>query len=845
MSEEAGTPDPAVPDPTVPGPAAPDPAAPCPAAAGGGGGPSGPGLWPDEGRPGLWPGEGRPCLSEDDLLALLDGLGVAGTHDPEEDQEAIAEAEWAARQVAESGPDGVAGEADESAVSEGLAVSPVLIGEHLPAGPGLAAFLADDPAGQATDWDLPGLAAGYRRIAAWAQARELDAAAEIAARRAAANPHIGTTGEEGRPASLPPEAAAEIALELRMSQPGASAWTALGCRLRWDLPGTGTALGAGTIDLPRARIIADATTWLTPEHAAAVEARVLPAAGGQTISQLRATVRRAVLAIDPEGAEQRRRDTERSAKIGLYPGEEGTASLTGSCLPGLQAAAAMARITAMARALKSSGAHGGLDLLRAHVFLGLLLGTLPLIPPPADGPPDTPPDPGNSDGSATGAPGEGGPGRSDGDGTPDEGAPGPSDEDGSERPDGDGTAGGPGPGPDHGTAHDGNRADHRGTPRQPQPADPGQGGAGSPAGTAPDHASPASQSGGATPGGSDPPDGEMRPPGEGNTGDLEDLPGWWPDIPPPGDADAPPLDGDPPDPVPAPAPASDPDDADDDWPQLPPPAWPPLPPQLPAPPGDGGGPTLPSVLARTGLLDVLIPWATLTGHSREPAILGRIGPVSSTQARELLALAVRNPATQWRVILTTDDGRALAVHHARPPRHPHAPDTGPGMTGVIGRITITIAASTLSTPAAQPRPGSPLTICHLTPAILAAAQRAAERARAERGAGPGAAAGGCDHHMASACYRPPPRLREHITARDRTCRFGPCGQPAWRTDLDHTTPWHHGGPTCPCNLGGCCRTHHQIKQLPGWHLHQPQPGTFTWTTPARRTYHVQPDPYPV
>ncbi|HTX85640.1 MAG TPA: HNH endonuclease signature motif containing protein, partial [Streptosporangiaceae bacterium] len=81
--------------------------------------------------------------------------------------------------------------------------------------------------------------------------------------------------------------------------------------------------------------------------------------------------------------------------------------------------------------------------------------------------------------------------------------------------------------------------------------------------------------------------------------------------------------------------------------------------------------------------------------------------------------------------------------------------------------------------------------------------------------------------------------------RDRTCRFGPCGQPAWRTDIDHTIPWHKGGPTCPCNLGGCCRTHHQIKALPGWHLHQPQPGTFTWTTPASRTYHTQPDPYPV
>ena len=308
------------------------------------------------------------------MLALLDRLGVAGTHDPEEEQEAIAAAEWDARQARD----------------DGSPVSPVLVVEHLPTGPGLAALLAQDTPAEASDWDLPGLAAGYRRVAAWAQARELGAAAEIAARRAAANPKIGTTAD-GRPVSLPPEAAAEVALELRMSQCGASAWTALGCQLRWTLPATGAALAAGTIDLLRARIIAEATAVLSGEHAARLEARVLPRAGDQTTGQLRAAVRRAVLAVDPEGAERRRADTERLARIRLYPGEEGTATLTGSCLPGVHAAAAMARISAMARALKSAGADGGIDLLRAHVFLGLLLGTMPLIPPPADGPPDDPP----------------------------------------------------------------------------------------------------------------------------------------------------------------------------------------------------------------------------------------------------------------------------------------------------------------------------------------------------------------------------------------------------------------------------------------------------------------------
>ena len=51
----------------------------------------------------------------------------------------------------------------------------------------------------------------------------------------------------------------------------------------------------------------------------------------------------------------------------------------------------MARISALARALKASGSNRGIDLLRAEVFIGLLLGTLPYIPPAADGPPDPEP----------------------------------------------------------------------------------------------------------------------------------------------------------------------------------------------------------------------------------------------------------------------------------------------------------------------------------------------------------------------------------------------------------------------------------------------------------------------
>ena len=266
-----------------------------------------------------------------------------------------------------------------------------MVAEQLSPGPDLAAWLALVPAADLRDRDLAATAGSWRRIASWAQARELAAVAQIASRSAARDKDIGT-GSDGRPARVPPSAVAEVSLELTMSQCGASWWTDLAVDLAWRLAATGAELAAGRIDLARARLIAEATRMLTDEAARAVEEKVLPTAGDKTNSALRAALRREVIIADPEGAEERRKQAERQAKVSLYPDEESTATLAGQRLPAIHAAAAMARITAMARAWKASGAGGPIDLLRARVYLGLLLGTMPLIPPAEGGPPDRPDD---------------------------------------------------------------------------------------------------------------------------------------------------------------------------------------------------------------------------------------------------------------------------------------------------------------------------------------------------------------------------------------------------------------------------------------------------------------------
>ena len=64
--------------------------------------------------------------------------------------------------------------------------------------------------------------------------------------------------------------------------------------------------------------------------------------------------------------------------------------------------------------------------------------------------------------------------------------------------------------------------------------------------------------------------------------------------------------------------------------------------------------------------------------------------------------------------------------------------------------------------------------------------------------------GPCHHAQAQHRYRPSRALRHLIAARSTRCTASSCGQPAARCDLDHTTPWHHGGLTCPCKLAPPC-----------------------------------------
>ena len=798
------------------------------------------------------------------------------------DYEALREALAASRM-----PDGRDAELDEriAAVQEGrlepcdLARIAALAVEHMEPGPAQAGWL--DVATAARELldenELTGTAIASRQLASWAAASELAAVAQIASRAAAADSKIGVAANL-RPARVCRDAVGQVEMALTLTHYGAEEWADLAVTLAWRLPATGQALAAGFIDAYRARLIADATSVLSEEDARRVEERVLHCAGRRTYADLRERLARAVIAVDPEGAERRRQAAEGHADVRLYADDDQTATISATKLPQIQAAAGFARLDALARARKAAGLPGSLGFHRSQVLLGMMHDTLPYIPPADGAPPDQPP-PGNDgpedDDPGTdhraGPAGDGGHGSS---GPVDDGLDsgvGPADDSalsdpGPDGPDGPAASEEGGPGDiDPGDNHPGDT-----NPGVDYPADsyPGDGDPGvddpcygGPGGMGPADSGTADRgdigSGGPrgnTDAGSGGPrgDGDAGPNrGPSVGGGVDDAPasdGPWDGPPAPRDEDAPRDDGL--DGLEDGAGVSwDPSEEDDDpCGTGPAPAWPALgviPPGLarrdPGPPADGR--------PVPGLLDVTLPWTTLRGLGQEPGTLGRIGPITGVQARQLARAAEADPGAQWRVIVTTPAGQAIAVSRVRRPRgrgggaRDRPPGPAPPGAGLVGRVTVTISQDIVTD--SQQEASGPGPPSGMAAAAQAAAARALDKARAQ--AEVDAAAGGCSHHDQSAAYRPPPRLREYVTARDLTCRNPVCRQPAWRADLDHTKPWAPGGtggPTCQCNLGGRCRRDHILKQHPRWGFAQ-DGGEFTWTAPSGRRYTVSPDTHPV
>jgi hypothetical protein len=93
-------------------------------------------------------------------------------------------------------------------------------------------------------------------------------------------------------------------------------------------------------------------------------------------------------------------------------------------------------------------------------------------------------------------------------------------------------------------------------------------------------------------------------------------------------------------------------------------------------------------------------------------------------------------------------------------------------------------------------------------------------------------------------YKPPPDLREHLIATNRTCVFPGCARHARRCEMDHHRPFDDHGPTSDANMGPLCKRHHHLKHETKWRLHKHHDG-YEWTDPTGHTYYSTPLEYPV
>jgi hypothetical protein len=236
------------------------------------------------------------------------------------------------------------------------------------------------------------------------------------------------------------------------------------------------------------------------------------------------------------------------------------------------------------------------------------------------------------------------------------------------------------------------------------------------------------------------------------------------------------------------------------------------------------------------------PLATLLGLADRPGLLDGLGPVDPWQARDLAAASAANPKTTWCLTVTDNQGRAIGHACARP--KPPSRTTNQNRTG---------KQRTRPPPGRTAPPGTTSTGFTFTPAGPGPPGGYGTW-RFTTGV-PGQAAwiitidpipaGPCDHRYQAKGHDPGAKLRHLTQIRHATCTGPMCGRPSARADFEHNVPYEAGGRTCLCNGGPKCRHDHQLKQDPRWKVEQHPDGTFTWTTPAGRTYTTGPTEYPI
>lgn len=234
-------------------------------------------------------------------------------------------------------------------------------------GPELAAQLAAVDPATIDDFELVELIAAFEQLAGWVAAGQVAAMAELSGRAV-------FSGSQLAPIRL---AGMEVAARLCLATPTGEHRVTVARTLVDQLPATLAALRSGDIDYRRAAVLAEAVPGLTREQTAEVEARVLPEAGSRSLGRHRAAVERAVLEVDPRGAEERHEVAVDQRRIDFFaqPDAMGTAE---AYLPADGMTSLRAALDAAARAIRSDHPGDGrtMDQLRVDALVQMAQDSL-------------------------------------------------------------------------------------------------------------------------------------------------------------------------------------------------------------------------------------------------------------------------------------------------------------------------------------------------------------------------------------------------------------------------------------------------------------------------------------
>ena len=134
------------------------------------------------------------------------------------------------------------------------------------------------------------------------------------------------------------------------------------------------ALASGELDEGKARVFSEWTRDLSDDHAQQVCEALLPEAPGLPVGALIARLQEVAGALDPEWAARRERAAEKRLRVVASRNPSGTANVSGCDLPMTSGVAIMARVDALALAVRRGGVTRRMAWLRGRVFERLLDG---------------------------------------------------------------------------------------------------------------------------------------------------------------------------------------------------------------------------------------------------------------------------------------------------------------------------------------------------------------------------------------------------------------------------------------------------------------------------------------